>query len=450
MKLWQKGNSDQTLKNIETFTIGKDQLMDIHLAKFDLLGNIAHAIMLESVGLLEKHELIKLLRVCKDINQNEISKGKFKIEDGVEDVHSQIEYKLTKELGDIGKKIHSGRSRNDQVLVDLKMYLRDELTQITNLIVSLSKCFIAKSNSHKNDYLPGYTHLQIAMPSSFGLWFGAYAESLIDDLSVLAGVYKVVNKNPLGSGAGYGSSFNLDRKLTTELLGFDQMDYNVVYAQMSRGKSEYLVSMAISSIAQSLSKFAMDVCLYSSQNFAFIELPTALTTGSSIMPHKKNPDVAEILRGKFNLLKALPTQISSLTSNLPSGYHREFQLLKELIIPAIIDFKDALQLCEFMIEHIKVNKDLLEDPKYDLLFSVENVNDLVNNGTTFRDAYRIVGEGINDGKFIPKRDLNHTLEGSIGNLDNSVLENRMDLILNELNFGKVEQAYENLLNYEVK
>lgn len=450
MKLWQKGNSDQTLKNIETFTIGKDQLMDIHLAKFDLLGNIAHAIMLESVGLLEKHELIKLLRVCKDINQNEISKGEFKIEDGVEDVHSQIEYKLTKELGDIGKKIHSGRSRNDQVLVDLKMYLRDELTQITNLIVSLSKCFIAKSNSHKNDYLPGYTHLQIAMPSSFGLWFGAYAESLIDDLSVLAGVYKVVNKNPLGSGAGYGSSFNLDRKLTTELLGFDQMDYNVVYAQMSRGKSEYLVSMAISSIAQSLSKFAMDVCLYSSQNFAFIELPTALTTGSSIMPHKKNPDVAEILRGKFNLLKALPTQISSLTSNLPSGYHREFQLLKELIIPAIIDFKDALQLCEFMIEHIKVNKDLLEDPKYDLLFSVENVNDLVNNGTTFRDAYRIVGEGINDGKFIPKRDLNHTLEGSIGNLDNSVLENRMDLILNELNFGKVEQAYENLLNYEVK
>lgn len=449
MKLWQKGNTDQTLKNIESFTIGKDQELDIHLAKFDLLGNIAHSIMLHKVGLLEKHELKSLLRECKYINDKLISKNKFVIEEGIEDVHSQIELELTKSLGDIGKKIHSGRSRNDQVLVDLKMYLRNELKLITESVSSLIIILIEKSNAHKKDYLPGYTHLQIAMPSSFGLWFGAYAESLIDDLTVLNSVYKVINKNPLGSGAGYGSSFPLDREMTTTLLGFEKMDYNVVYAQMSRGKSEFLLSMALSNIAQTMSKFAMDVCLYNSQNFSFIELPTALTTGSSIMPHKKNPDVAEILRGKFNLFKALPTQISSLTSNLPSGYHREFQLLKEILIPSIDTFKDAIEIAEFMISHLKVKKNLLDDPKYDLLFSVENVNELVTSGVPFRDAYRIVGEGINNGDFVPKRDLTHTLQGSIGNLDNSVLKQRLHDILAEFNFQKVERAFENLLNYKV-
>lgn len=449
MKLWQKDNAKTTHQKIERFTIGEDQLLDLQLAKYDLLGNIAHAIMLERVGLLGREELRALLVCCKDINETRISKGKFQIDDGIEDVHSQIELLLTNSLGDIGKKIHSGRSRNDQVLVDLKLFFREELRQIVNLVSTLIKSLITQSNSNKSKLLPGYTHLQIAMPSSFGLWFGAYAESLIDDLQVLLGTYKVINKNPLGSGAGYGSSFPLDRELTKELLGFEELDYNVVYAQMTRGKSEYLFASAVSNIANTLSRYAMDVCLYNSQNFGFITLPTELTTGSSIMPHKKNPDVAELLRGRFNLLKGLPSQINSLTSNLPSGYHREFQLLKEILFPSIKAFKDALDLSTFLTEHIKVKDDLISEPEYDLLFTVENVNELVNKGVPFREAYKQVGETVNEGAFIPNRKLNHTLQGSIANLDNSVLERRLNGILEEFNFEKIDKSYDNLLNYTI-
>lgn len=449
MKLWQKDNAKVTHQKIEQFTIGEDQLLDLQLAKFDLLGNIAHAIMLERVGLLGGEELKALLGCCKYINESLISKGKFEIEDGIEDVHSQIELILTKHLGDIGKKIHSGRSRNDQVLVDLKLFFREELRQIVNLTTSLIKGLITQSNLNKSKLLPGYTHLQIAMPSSFGLWFGAYAESLIDDLHILLGTYKVINKNPLGSGAGYGSSFPLDRDLTKELLGFDDLDYNVVYAQMTRGKSEYIFASAMANISNTLSRYAMDVCLYNSQNFGFISLPSELTTGSSIMPHKKNPDVAELLRGRFNLIKGLPSQINSLTSNLPSGYHREFQLLKEILFPSIQSFKDALDLTTFLTENIKVKDDLISGSEYDLLFTVENVNELVNKGVPFREAYKQVGETVNDGKFIANRELNHTLQGSIANLDNTILEKRLEGILDEFNFQKMDESYEKLLNYSI-
>lgn len=449
LKLWQKDNTKATHQKIEHFTIGEDRFLDLQLAKFDLLGNIAHAIMLERVGLLGGEELKALLYCCKDINESLISKGKFVIEDGIEDVHSQIELILTKSLGDIGKKIHSGRSRNDQVLVDLKLFFREELRQIVNLLTNLIDSLIKQSNSNKTKLLPGYTHLQIAMPSSFGLWFGAYAESLIDDLQVLLGIYKVINKNPLGSGAGYGSSFPLDRDLTCELLGFEALDYNVVYAQMTRGKSEYLFASAVANIANTLSRYAMDVCLYNSQNFGFISLPSELTTGSSIMPHKKNPDVAELLRGRFNLLKGLPNQINSLTSNLPSGYHREFQLLKEILFPSIQSLKDALDLTTFLTERIETKDDLISGPEYDLLFTVENVNELVNNGVPFREAYKQVGEGVNDGTFKANRELKHTLQGSIANLDNTVLEKRLGAILEEFNFDKIDSAYEKLLNYSV-
>ncbi len=445
MKLWQKDNSKATLKNIENFTVGKDRELDLYLAKFDLLGSMAHATMLERIGLLKNDELLALKKSCIAIYNDLILTGKFEILDGIEDVHSQIEFLLTQALGDIGKKIHSGRSRNDQVLVDMKMYLRHEIEEIINVTKRLFDILLLKSNLHKDDLLPGYTHLQIAMPSSFGLWFGAYAESLIDDLTILQSVFKIVNKNPLGSGAGYGSSFPLDRTLTTALLGFDDLNYNVVYAQMTRGKMEYALATGISFLANTIGRLAMDTCLYNSQNFAFIKLPEEMTTGSSIMPHKKNPDVAEILRGKCNLLKALPTQISMLLSNLPSGYHRELQLLKESIIPAILEIKNCIEMASFMVEHMQVEKDLLKSSKYDLLFSVENVNQKVIEGMPFRDAYKQIGEEINDGNFKPNRELNHTLEGSIGNLCNDSLNENMDKVIAGFTFSEINDALEQLL-----
>ncbi len=446
MKLWNKDNSKSVLDNIEKFTVGKDRELDIHLAPFDVYGSMAHAIMLETIGLLKKDELAELINELKNI-QTSISKEEFIIEDGVEDVHSQVEILLTEKLGDTGKKIHSGRSRNDQVLVDLKMYLRFRIERIANLTEQLFNKLIEKSNKHKADLLPGYTHLQIAMPSSFGLWFGAYAESLTDDMEALLSAYKIVNKNPLGSGAGYGSSFPLNRKLTTKLLGFDILNYNVVYAQMTRGKSEYAVLTALSNLAQTLSRLAMDVCLYNSQNFGFIKLPEEITTGSSIMPHKKNPDVAEILRGKTNLLKASPTQINALLTNLPSGYHRELQLLKELVMPALDNYEECLEIATFMISEMEIKQDLLSDKKYDLLFSVENVNNLVVKGVPFRDAYKTVGEGINSGNFEPDRSLNHSLEGSIGNLCNDEISEQFNQIKNAFGFDKVAQAFEKLMQY---
>ncbi|MFT4734867.1 MAG: argininosuccinate lyase [Algoriphagus sp.] len=443
MNLWSKSKDDKVIENIEIFTVGRDRELDIYLAPFDVYGSMAHTIMLESVGLLKKAELDSILGECKNILKS-IDNEKFTIEEHVEDVHSQIEMNLTKSLGDIGKKIHSGRSRNDQVLVDLKMYLRDKIEMVSKKTDDLFKILVQKSNTHRGDLLPGYTHLQIAMPSSFGLWFGAFAESLIDDLTLLKAAYEIVNKNPLGSGAGYGSSFPLDRTLTTTLLGFDDLNYNVVYAQMTRGKMEYAVASALSNLANTLSRLAMDVTLYNSQNFGFIKLPKEMTTGSSIMPHKKNPDVAEILRGRTNLLKSLPTNINSLLSNLPTGYHRELQLLKELIMPAFDSFEECLDIATFMVTNIEVEKNLLKDPKYDLLFSVENVNDLVLKGMPFRDAYIQMGQSINAGNFSPKRDLNHTLEGSIGNLCNDKLEANMNKLMADFNFEKVHLAYQKL------
>lgn len=447
MKLWQKDNAKKTLQIIEKFTVGKDRELDKNLAKFDLLGSMAHAIMLQSIELLEEHELNDLLRECNNIYKFYIEQEKFEISEGIEDVHSQIEFLLTQKLGDIGKKIHSGRSRNDQVLVDMKMYLRDQTEKIVSKTQILFNTLLQKSETHKEDLLPGYTHLQIAMPSSFGLWFGAYAEALVDDLTILLGAYKVINKNPLGSGAGYGSSFPLKRKLTTELLGFDSLNYNVVYSQMTRGKMEFLIASAIGNLANTLSRMAMDVCLYNSQNFNFIKLPEEMTTGSSIMPHKKNPDVAEILRGKSNRLKSLSSEIAFVQSNLPSGYHREMQLIKEIIMPAFNEILDCLEISEFMISNMEIQKDLLLDKKYDLLFSVENVNHMVANGTPFRDAYKKIGEEINEGQFEPMRDLNHTLEGSIGNLCNTEINEAMKMIINQYDFEKTKTAYEKLLNW---
>ncbi|MCP9767331.1 argininosuccinate lyase [Lacihabitans sp. LS3-19] len=448
MKLWQKANSKKTNEIIEKFTVGKDRELDINLAPFDLLGSMAHSIMLESIELLEKQELNSILNECKIIYNKEIKQGKFEIIAGIEDVHSQIEYTLTTRIGDIGKKIHSGRSRNDQVLVDLKMYLRNKIEEITLHTKELFDVLQEKSELHKNDLLPGYTHLQIAMPSSFGLWFGAYAESLVDDLTILQSVYKVVNKNPLGSGAGYGSNFPLNRHFTTDLLGFDDLNYNVVYAQMTRGKMEFLVAQALGVFANTLSKMAMDVCLYNSQNFGFINLPEEMTTGSSIMPHKKNPDVAEILRGKANKLKGLSSEIAFIQSNLPSGYHREFQLIKEIIMPALDDFLESLSVATFMIKNLKIKENLLSDAKYDLMFSVENVNQKVIEGMPFRDAYKAIGNEIEEGRFSPIKNLNHTLEGSIGNLCNKEINNMMDKVIESFDFEKVHKAFEKLLNYQ--
>lgn len=448
MKIWQKKNSASTNKRIESFTISQDRELDVLLAPFDILGSMAHTIMLERVGLLEKPELTSILSACRGIYKEVINKDLFEIEEGIEDVHSQVEWMLTQQLGDAGKKIHSGRSRNDQVLVDLKMYMRQQVTELVLDTQNLFKTLQQKSEKHKADLLPGYTHLQIAMPSSFGLWFGAYAESLVDDVEMIKGAYKIINKNPLGSGAGYGSSFPLDRKLTTKLLGFDTLNYNVVYAQMTRGKVEGILLSAIANLAATLGKMAMDVCLYNSQNFGFIKLPEEMTTGSSIMPHKKNPDVAEVLRAKSNRLKALPNEVNYITTNLPSGYHRDLQITKEILMPAMDDIKECLSIAEFMIANLEVKKDLLEDKKYDLLFSVENVNQMVVEGMTFRDAYQKIGFEINEGDFTPNRSLNHTLAGSISNLCNDEIASEMNELIASFHFEKAENAFEKLLNWE--
>lgn len=443
-KLWQKENQTTDAK-IEKFTIGNDPMYDLKLAKYDVLGSMAHITMLTKVGILKADELAILLKELKSIYLK-IEKGNFEIEDGIEDIHSQIEFLLTQKLGDLGKKIHAGRSRNDQVLVDLKLFMRDEIQQIVQLIEQLFDLLIEKSNSHQNDLLPGYTHLQIAMPSSFGLWFGAYAESLVEDIELFEAAYRLANKNPLGSGAGYGSSFPLDRVLTTELLGFESPHINVVNAQLSRGKTELFVVNAIAQLANTIGRLAMDVCLYNSQNFGFIELPSELTTGSSIMPHKKNPDVAELLRGKANKMKALPSQLVLLSSNLPSGYHREFQLTKEVLMPSIEEIKECLEITHYMISNIKVKANLLADAKYDLLFSVEEVNKLVLAGVPFREAYQQVGKKIEEGTYQnSSRELNHTHLGSIGNLGNEEIKQLKAIAWSRFQFDKAKQAEQALV-----
>ncbi|MEE1081416.1 MAG: argininosuccinate lyase [Bacteroidales bacterium] len=442
MKLWEK--SVKIDKDIERYTIGRDREMDLYLAPFDVLGSMAHITMLESIGLLEKHELDVLLAEMKKIYADAVA-GNFEIEEGIEDVHSEVELILTRRLGDIGKKIHSGRSRNDQVLVDLKLYMRHELQEITRLTVELFNMLIQQSEKYKNVLMPGYTHLQVAMPSSFGLWFGAYAEGLVDDLTVLNAAYKVVNRNPLGSAAGYGSSFPLNRQMTTDLLGFDSMDYNVVYAQMGRGKSERIVAQALGGIAATLAKLAFDACMYSSQNFGFIKLHDAFTTGSSIMPHKKNPDVFELTRAKCNKIQAVPEQIMLIMNNLPSGYFRDLQIIKEVFLPTFDELKDCLRMVTLMLEHITVNEHILDDTRYDLMFSVEEVNRLAANGMPFRDAYKKVGLDIEAGKFTPTKTVAHTHEGSIGNLCNDRICALMDDVVKSFNFDKVEKAVEKLV-----
>lgn len=443
MKLWQKENTAISEK-IEKFTVGRDRELDLHLAPFDVLGSLAHANMLESIGLLTGDELRMLSDELKMIYHH-IQMGAFIIEEGVEDVHSQVELMLTRKLGDVGKKIHSGRSRNDQVLVDLKLFTRHRLQEVAGATRRFFDLLIQRSEQHKNDLLPGYTHLQIAMPSSFGLWFGAYAEALVDDMATLQTAYRMANKNPLGSGAGYGSSFPLNRQMTTQLLGFESLHYNVVYAQMSRGKTEQTALNAIAAVASTLSRLAMDVCLYNSQNFAFLTLPDDLTTGSSIMPHKKNPDVAELLRAKTNRLKALPMEITLVMSNLPSGYHRDMQLLKEILMPAFDEILDCLDVFHFMFEHLHTKLDLLADVKYDLLFSVERVNELVMAGVPFRDAYRQVGQEIANNTYAASRTLQHSHEGSIGNLCNAEITNLMKAEMARFDFKRVEEAIEQLL-----
>lgn len=442
-KLWQKTTNVNEL--VENFTVGRDRELDTQMAAFDVLGSLAHTRMLENVGLLSKEDLDLVQKELKAIYK-EIQTGNFTIEADVEDVHSQVEVLLTRRIGDAGKKIHSGRSRNDQVLVDLKLFFRHELQEVVEDVQVLFKQLIELSEKHKDVLLPGYTHLQIAMPSSFGLWFGAYAESLVDDLELLLAAYKITNKNPLGSAAGYGSSFPLNRTLTTKLLGFESLNYNVVYAQMGRGKTERVIAQALSSIAATLAKMAMDQTLYLSQNFAFVSYPDSLTTGSSIMPHKKNPDVWEIVRGKCNRLQALPNDVALTTTNLPSGYHRDLQLLKELLFPAFIELKQCLHMAAFMLQHIEVKKDILNDPKYAYLFSVDEVNKLVLQGTAFRDAYKQVGVAIEQGKFDPEKKANHTHEGSIGNLNNDKIAAAMDQVLKSFDFEKVKKSVESLTN----
>lgn len=448
MKLWQKANTDPdsnaASEKIERFTVGRDREMDLYLAPFDVLGNLAHATMLETIGLLSSDELSVMSDELKTIYR-QIEADEFVIEEGVEDVHSQVELMLTRKLGDVGKKIHSGRSRNDQVLVDLKLFTRDRLWKVTEAVRQVFDRLIARSEQHKTDLLPGYTHLQIAMPSSFGLWFGAYAEALADDMLLLQTAYRFANRNPLGSGAGYGSSFPLNRTLTTELLGFEGMHVNVVYAQMSRGKTEQTALTALAAVAATLSRMAMDICLYNSQNFGFLTLPDALTTGSSIMPHKKNPDVAELLRAKTNRLKALPMEVTLVMSNLPSGYHRDMQILKEILMPAFEEILDCLEITDFMLENIQVKPNLMDDPKYDLMFSVERVNALVLEGVPFREAYLVVKTEVEEGTYKASRELHHTHEGSLGNLDNDQIVKHMDENMQGFGIEKVQQAVERLL-----
>ena len=441
-KLWEK--NVQVDKEVETFTVGKDREMDLYLAKYDVLGSMAHITMLESIGLLTKEELAALLAELRNIYAVADS-GEFVIEEGVEDVHSQVELMLTRRLGDVGKKIHSGRSRNDQVLLDLKLYTRAQIQELVELTNGLFEVLISQSNRYQEVLMPGYTHLQVAMPSSFGLWFGAYAESLADDLQMMQAAYKVCNRNPLGSAAGYGSSFPLNRSMTTGLLGFDSMDYNVVYAQMGRGKMERTVAFAMAGIAASLSKLAFDACMFNSQNFGFIKLPDQFTTGSSIMPHKKNPDVFELTRAKCNKIQGLPQQITLICNNLPSGYFRDLQIIKEVFLPAFDELKDCLRMVTHMMREVKVNDHILDDDKYALLFSVEEVNRLVLEGVPFRDAYKRVGLEIEAGNFTPNKTVNHTHEGSIGNLCNDSISALMQNIIDGFSFNKVNEAEKKLL-----
>jgi argininosuccinate lyase len=443
MKLWQKNIA--SLESVEKFTVGNDRDFDLQLAPFDVLGNIAHAKMLATVGLLTNDESNALVKELKSIYAV-IHDSHFTIHDNVEDIHSQIEFLLTEKLGDVGKKIHSARSRNDQVLVDVKLFLRSEVEQIVLSVQSFFELLIEQSEQYKNDLLPGYTHLQLAMPSSFGLWFGAYAESLVDDLITLKAAYEIVNKNPLGSAAGYGSSFPINRTLTTELLGFDDLHYNVVYAQMSRGKTERIVASALANIADTLAKLSMDACLYMNQNFGFISFPAELTTGSSIMPHKKNPDVFELIRSHCNQIKALPNEIMLMTTNLSSGYHRDLQLLKEHLFPAFATLKNCISMAALMLSNIEIKKDILSDEKYKYLFSVEEVNKLVNQGMPFRDAYKKIGFDIEEHKFDYSTTLHHTHEGSMGNLMNDKITARMQQTVESFQFVKYHKAIEKLLN----
>ncbi len=443
MKLWQKDKA--SLIAVEKFTVGKDQEMDMYLARFDVLGSLAHITMLESIGLLTADELKLLSTELKNIYKR-IESEDFKVENGVEDIHSQVELELTKKLGDVGKKIHSGRSRNDQVLVDVKLFLRAEIKEIVEAVTVLFELLIQQSEKYKKHLLPGYTHLQLAMPSSFGLWFGAYAESLVDDMITLEAAYRIVNKNPLGSAAGYGSSFPLNRKITTALLGFDDLNYNVVYAQMGRGKAERIVASSLSNIAATLAKLSMDACLFLNQNFGFIRFPDELTTGSSIMPHKKNPDVFELIRGRCNQIISLPNDIALLTTNLPSGYHRDMQLLKEKLFPALQSLKDCIRMAHLMLSNIEIKENILSDEKYKFLFSVEEVNKLVLNGIPFRDAYKQIGNGIERGEFTYSPEVDHTHEGSIGNLCLDEISQMMKSVCGKFSFEKIKDAEKKLLS----
>lgn len=442
MKLWQKDKASR--KEVEKFTVGLDQSMDMFLAKFDVLGSLAHIQMLQSINLLSADELKSLSAELKNIYKR-IDSGDFKVEEGVEDIHSQVELELTKKLGESGKKIHSGRSRNDQVLVDIKLYLRYELEQVVNETKNLFDLLLQQSEKYKTHLLPGYTHFQLAMPSSFGLWFGAYAESLVDDVIILESAYRITNKNPLGSAAGYGSSFPLKRRMTTDLLGFDDLNYNVVYAQMGRGKTERIVASALSNVAATLGKLSMDAVMFMNQNFGFISFPDELTTGSSIMPHKKNPDVFELIRARANQLLALPNDIALLTTNLPSGYHRDMQLLKEKLFPAIQSVKDCLRMMQLMLSSVTVKENLLQDDKYKFLFSVEEVNKLVLSGMPFRDAYKKVGLDIEQGNYNPSTMVNHTHEGSIGNLSTDQIQRMMNEAIGKFGFEKTNQALNALI-----
>ena len=442
-KLWEK--NVQVDHEVDIFTVGKDREMDIYLAKYDVLGSMAHITMLESIGLLTKEELNVLLAELRNIYAV-ADRGEFIIEEGIEDVHSQVELMLTRRLGDMGKKIHSGRSRNDQVLLDLKLFTRSQIQELVELVSGLFDVLISQSNRYKDVLLPGYTHLQVAMPSSFGLWFGAYAESLVDDLQLMQAAYRICNRNPLGSAAGYGSSFPLNRQMTTDLLGFDSLDYNVVYAQMGRGKMERTVAFAMAGIAATLSKLAFDACMFNSQNFGFIKLPDQFTTGSSIMPHKKNPDVFELTRAKCNKLQGLPQQIILISNNLPSGYFRDLQIIKEVFLPAFDELKDCLRMVTHMMREVKVNEHILDDDKYSLLFSVEEVNRRVLAGMPFRDAYKQVGLDIEADKFIPSKSVNHTHEGSIGNLCNESITAMMRSVIGSFSFERMNEAEKKLIH----
>ena len=441
-KLWEK--SVQVDKDVERYTVGLDREMDIYLAPYDILGSMAHITMLESIGLIAKDELDTLLAALRDIYADAVA-GRFVIEDGVEDVHSQVELMLTRRLGDIGKKIHSGRSRNDQVLVDLRLFIRSKIEEVVECVTRLFDTLQRQSERYKEVLMPGYTHLQVAMPSSFGLWFGAYAESLADDLMVLLAAYRVNDRNPLGSAAGYGSSFQLNRTMTTELLGFASLDYNVVYAQMGRGKTERIVANAIAGIAATVSKLAFDACMFSSQNFGFVKLDDRFTTGSSIMPHKKNPDVFELTRAKCNKIQSLPAQITLITNNLPSGYFRDLQIIKEAFLPMFDEMKSILAMTEEMIAHISVNEHILDDDRYRFMFSVEEVNRLTAAGMPFRDAYKKVGLDIEAGNFTPCKEVHHTHEGSIGNLCTERIAALYRHTLEQFDFEHYHKAFENLL-----